>query len=290
MTPIIRQVGVVGCGLMGAGIAEVCARAGYIVIVREVGPDPLQAGMARVSASLDKAVRRGKLTPAEAEQIRARITGSTELEALSGCDLVIEAVPEVMSLKREVFVRLDQILPPHALLASNTSSLALIELAAATRRPQQVLGLHFFQPAPVRPLLEVVRTRLTSEDSLQQAHAFGQSLGKTVVVSQDTPGFIVNRLLIAYLLHAVDSWERGVASCEDFDTAIQLGLGHPMGPFALLDLIGLDTVLLIADAIYAETKDPRFVAPPVLRRMVAAGQLGRKSGQGFYCYETGSES
>ena len=287
MRHTIQQVGIVGCGLMGAGIAEVCARAGYRVIVQEVGPEPLEAGLTRLRASLDKAVKRAKLTPAEAEETLARITGSTEPEALSGCDLAIEAVPEVLSLKREVFARLDRLLPPHALLASNTSSLAIVELAVATRRPQQVLGLHFFQPAPVRPLLEIVRTRLTSEDSLQQARAFAQSLGKTVVVSQDTPGFIVNRLLIAYLLHAVDSWERGVASVEDFDTAIQLGLGHPMGPFALLDLIGLDTVLLIADAIYAETKDPRFIAPPVLRRMLAAGQLGRKSGQGFYHYEKG---
>lgn len=285
MSQPIRQVGIVGCGLMGAGIAEVCARAGYTVVVQDVGSEPLQAGLTRLRASLEKAVQRGKLTPAEAEQAMARITGSTELAALGGCDLVIEAVPEVMSLKREVFARLDQLLPSHALLTSNTSSLPITELAVATRRPRQVLGLHFFQPAPVQPLLEIVRTCLTGEDSLQQAVAFGQSLGKTVVISQDIPGFIVNRLLIAYLLHAVDSWERGVASCEDFDTAIRLGLAHPMGPFALLDLIGLDTVLLIADAIYAETRDPRFVAPPVLRRMVAAGQLGRKSGQGFYHYE-----
>jgi 3-hydroxybutyryl-CoA dehydrogenase len=284
MTTAVRQVGVVGCGLMGAGIAEVCARAGYRVIVQEVSGGLLEAGLARIVASLDKAVVRGKLAPADRKSARARISGTTGIEELRVCDLVIEAVPEVMSLKREVFARLDTITPSHAILASNTSSLAIIEMAAATRRPQQVLGLHFMLPAPVRPLLEIVSTLLTSQETLQQARAFGESLGKTVVVSQDMPGFIVDRLMVPFLLQAVEAWQQGLTGHEEMDTAVRLGLGHPMGPFALMDLIGLDTVLLIADAVYAETRDPRFVAPPILRRMVAAGRLGRKSGRGFYEY------
>ena len=283
MAPI-QQVGVVGCGLMGAGIAEVCARAGYVVIVREVEQEPLRAGLARIGASLDKALKRGRLSPDEREAAWGRISGTLDVEALAGCQLIVEAVPEVMVLKKEVFASLDESVQPEAILASNTSSLAVTELAAATRRPQQVLGLHFLQPAPVMPLLEIVRTLLTSEDVFQQARAFGVSLGKTIVVSRDTPGFIVNRLMIAYLLHAVSTWEQGIATKEDLDTAVRLGLNHPIGPFALLDLIGLDTALFIADSIYAETRDARYVAPPVLRRMVAAGQLGRKSGRGFYAY------
>jgi 3-hydroxybutyryl-CoA dehydrogenase len=281
---LIQQVGVVGCGLMGAGIAEVCARAGYVVVVREVDREQLRAGLARISASLDRALKGGKLSPDEIEAVWGRISGTLDLEALAGCQLVVEVVPEVMALKRQVFAALDALLQPEAILASNTSSLAVIELAVATRRPQQVLGLHFMQPAPVMPLLEIVRTLLTGEEVLAQARAFGESLGKTVVVSRDTPGFIVNRLMIAYLLHAVAAWEQGIASKEDLDTAVKLGLNHPMGPFALLDLIGLDTALFIADSIYAETRDARYVVPAVLRRMVAAGQLGRKSGRGFYTY------
>jgi 3-hydroxybutyryl-CoA dehydrogenase len=297
VTTTIKQVGVVGCGLMGAGIAEVCARAplvdtgdyrGYRVVVQEPSADLLEAGLVRIVASLDKAVARGKLAAADREATWARITGTTSIEDLGACDLIIEAVPEVMSLKRAVFARLDAVASPHAILASNTSSLAVIEMAAATRRPQQVLGLHFMQPAPVRPLLEVVPTLLTSQETLQQARAFGESLGKTVVVSQDMPGFIVDRLMVPFLLQAVEAWQQGLASQEEIDAAIHLGLGHPMGPFALMDLIGLDTVLLIADAVYAETRDLRFVASPILRRMVAAGQLGRKSGHGFYQYERGA--
>ena len=288
MTAVIQRVGVVGCGQMGAGIAEVCARGGYCVVVQEVNDVLLAAGLAHIGASMDKAVTHGKLPSADRERARGRISGTTGIEELRDCDLVIESVPEVATLKREVFVSLDAVMPSHAILASNTSSLAVIEMAAATRRPQQVLGLHFMQPAPVRPLLEIVYTLLTSQETLQVARSFGESLGKTVVVSQDTPGFIVNRLVIPYLLNAVETWERGTASKEEIDTAAHLGLGHPMGPFALLDLIGLDTVLLISDSIYAQTKDPRFIASPLLRRMVTSGRLGRKSGQGFYEYgETG---
>ncbi len=284
MTQEIQRVGVVGCGLMGAGIAEVCAKAGYTVVVREVNKDFLEAGMARIDGSLDKAVARGKLSAAARDQACARIIGATDMGAFAGCDLVVEAAPENLALKRKLFAELDAVAPAHAILASNTSSLTVTEMAAATKRPAQVLGLHFMQPVPVMPLLEMVRTFLTSEESFQQARAFGESLGKTIVVSKDTPGFIVNLLLIPYLLHAIDALEKGVATREDFDTAIKLGLNHPMGPFTLLDFIGLDTTLAIADAVYAETRDPRFVAPPSLRRMVSAGYLGKKSGRGFYEY------
>ena len=284
MTEPIRRVGVVGCGLMGAGIVEVCARSGYGVIVREVNEALLANGLRRVIGSLDKAVARGKLAQAAADDTRARIQGTTELGDFAGCDLVIEAVAEDLALKREIFSQLDAIVPAHAILASNTSSLSITEMAAATGRPERVLGLHFMQPVPVMPLLEMVRTFLTDEETFASAQAFGESLGKAIVVSQDTPGFIVNLLLIPFLLHAIEALGRGVATREDMDTAIKLGLNHPMGPFTLLDFVGLDTVLFIADAIYSETKDPRFVAPPLLRRMVSAGYFGRKSGRGFYSY------
>lgn len=269
---------------MGAGIAEVCARSGYAVVVGEVDAARLDAGLARIAASLEKAVARGKLGDGDRASARARIAGTTDIQDLNDCDLIIEAVPEVMALKREVFARLGDVAPAHAVLASNTSCLAIAELATASRRPAQVLGTHFMQPAPVRPLLELVTTLLTAPETLETARAFGESLGKTVVVSQDEPGFIVNRLLLPGLLQAVELWERGVATRDEIDTAAQLGLGHPLGPLALLDLIGLDTVVMIADAIYGETHDARFVAPAILRRMVTAGRLGRKAGIGFYEY------
>lgn len=284
MSQGISHVGVVGCGLMGSGIAEVCAKSGYTVIVREVSSELLEAGLARINSSMDRAVAKGKLSAADRDAARARIIGTTDMAAFARCDLVIEAVIENLDLKRKIFAELDAIAPPHAILASNTSSLAVTEMAAATKRPDKVLGLHFMQPVPVMPLLEMVRTFLTSEETFQTAKAFGESLGKTIVVSKDTPGFIVNLLLIPYLLQAIEALERGVATKEDFDTAIRLGLNHPMGPFTLLDFVGLDTTLFIADAVFAETKDPRFAAPPLLRRMVAAGYLGRKSGRGFYDY------
>lgn len=284
MSQPIQRVGVVGCGQMGAGIAEVCARAGYTVIVRDVSMDVVESGLKRITGSMDKAVARGKLSAAERDAARARIIGTTETSAFADCDLIVEAVAENLALKRRVFSELDAVAPPHAILASNTSSLAITEMAAATERPGQVLGLHFMQPVPIMPLLEIVRTFLTSDETFAVAGAFGESLGKTVVVSKDTPGFIVNLLLIPFLLHAIEALEKGVASKEDFDTAIKLGLNHPMGPFTLLDFIGLDTVLFIADAVYDETKDLRFAAPPLLRRMVSAGYLGRKSGAGFYTY------
>ncbi len=280
----IKQVGVVGCGLMGSGIAEVCARAGYRVVVGEVNDDLLQKGLDRIRKSLSRAVERGKVTQAEMDAALARLHGTVSLADMADCDLVIEAAVEKMEVKKAIFAELDGILPPHAVLASNTSSLCVTEMAAVTRRGDKVLGIHFFNPVPVMPLIEFVRTILTSDETMEIARRFGESLGKTMVTAKDTPGFIVNRLLIPYLLDAVRLYENGLASREDIDTAIKLGLHHPMGPLTLLDFIGLDTCLFIADAMYEEYKDPRFAAPPLLRRMVLAGHLGRKSGKGFYDY------
>jgi 3-hydroxybutyryl-CoA dehydrogenase len=278
------SIGVVGCGLMGSGIAEVCARAGYQVKVREVSDELLARGLASIQKSLGKAVARGKASQDQAEQAMARITGTLQLSEFSDCDLAIEAAIENMNIKKEIFAELDRILPPHAILASNTSSLCITEMASVTGRGEKVLGIHFFNPVPVMPLLEFVRTILTSEDTMRAAHEFGASLGKTMVTAKDTPGFIVNRLLIPYLLDAVQVYENGLATKEDIDAAIKLGLNHPMGPLTLLDFVGLDTCLFIADAMYNEYKDSRYAAPPLLRRMVLAGHMGRKSGRGFYDY------
>ena len=280
----LNTVGVIGCGLMGSGIAEVCARAGYRVVVREINEDLLQNGLGRIQKSLGKAVARGKTSQEQADQTLARIQGTLELADFADCDLVVEAAVENMDLKKEIFAELDHILPPHAILASNTSSLCITEMASVTSRGDKILGIHFFNPVPVMPLIEFVRTILTSNETIAAAHEFGASLGKTMVTAKDTPGFIVNRLLIPYLLQAVQIYEDGLATREDIDTAIKLGLAHPMGPLTLLDFVGLDTTLFIADAMYDEYKDPRYAAPPLLRRMVLAGHLGRKSGKGFYDY------
>jgi 3-hydroxybutyryl-CoA dehydrogenase len=280
----IGKVGVVGCGLMGSGISEICARAGYNVVVREVVDNLLQKGLARVRKSLSRAVDRGKATQEEMDRALARLTGTLDLADFADCDLVVEAAVENMAVKKEIFARLDSVLPPHAILASNTSSLCITEMASVTQRGSQVLGIHFFNPVPVMPLIEFVRTILTSDETMEIAHQFGASLGKTMVTAKDTPGFIVNRLLVPYILDAVRVYENGLATREDIDTAIKLGLNHPMGPLTLLDFVGLDTTLFIADAMFEEYKDPRYAAPPLLRRMVLAGHLGRKSGKGFYDY------
>jgi 3-hydroxybutyryl-CoA dehydrogenase len=280
----INQVGIVGCGLMGSGIAEVCARAGYRVIVREIDDGLLQQGLGRIRKSLSRAVERGKVTQEQMDQTIGRIRGTLDLADFAHCDLVVEAAVENMAVKKEVFAKLDSILPPHAIIASNTSSLCITEMASVTRRGDQVLGIHFFNPVPIMPLIEFVRTILTSDETMATAHQFGASLGKTMVTAKDTPGFIVNRLLVPYILDAVRIYEDGLASKEDIDTAIKLGLNHPMGPLTLLDFVGLDTTLFIADAMFEEYKDPRYAAPPLLRRMVLAGHLGRKSGKGFYDY------
>ncbi len=280
----IKKVGVVGCGLMGSGIVEVCARAGYEVVVREVNDEFLQKGLGRIKKSMSRGVRKGKLAQEDMDAAWGRIKGTTTLADMADCDIAIEAAVENMEIKKSIFAELDGILPPQAILASNTSSLCITEMASVTKRGDKVLGIHFFNPVPVMPLIEFVRTILTSDETMAIAHEFGASLGKTMVTAKDTPGFIVNRLLIPYLLDAVRIYENGLASKEDIDTAIKLGLNHPMGPLTLLDFVGLDTCLFIADAMYEEFKDPRYAAPPLLRRMVLAGHLGRKSGKGFYEY------
>jgi 3-hydroxybutyryl-CoA dehydrogenase len=233
---------------------------------------------------MSKGISRGKLTREDMDAALARIKGTTDMSDLAESDLVIEAAVENMALKKEVFAKLDEYCTPETILSSNTSSLCITEIASVTSRPDRVLGMHFFNPVPVMPLLEIVQTFQTSKETLAIAHTFGKSLGKTVVVAKDMPGFIVNRLLIPYLLDAVTMLQNALATREDIDTAIKLGLNHPMGPLTLLDFVGLDTTLFIADAMYEEFKDPRFAAPPLLRQMVLAGHLGRKSGKGFYDY------
>lgn len=280
----IKFVGVVGCGLMGSGIVELAARHGYPVVVREVNDDLLKNGLERLDRSMARAVERGKLSPADRDATRSRIQGTTKMADLANADLVVEAAIENLELKKSIFKELDQIARPGAILASNTSSLAVTEMASVTQRPERVLGLHFFNPVPVMPLLEMVRTFLTSEETYAAARQFGEGLGKTVVVSKDAPGFIVNALLIPYLLDAVRMVENGFATKEDIDAGIRLGLNHPMGPLTLLDFVGLDTTLFIADEMYKELKDSRYAAPALLRRMVTAGYMGRKSGKGFYDY------
>ena len=280
----IKTVGVVGCGLMGSGIVELCAKGGYNVVVREINDDFLNKGLSRIQGSMAGAVKKGKLSEADRDAAWARIKGTTNMMDLAQVDLAIEAAIENLELKKSIFQVLDQITRPEVILASNTSSLAVTEMASMTKRPDKVLGLHFFNPVPVMPLLEMVRTFLTSEETYQTTRKWGEGLGKTVIVSKDAPGFIVNALLIPYLLDAVRMYENGFASKEDIDTGIKLGLAHPMGPLTLLDFVGLDTTLFIADEMFKELKDPRFAAPALLRRMVTAGYNGRKSGKGFYDY------
>ncbi len=280
----IRTVGVIGCGLMGSGIAEQAARSGFSVVVREINETALEAGRGRVGKSLKRGLERGKLLQEEYESASSRLQYTTELEGLANCDLVIEAATENMEIKKRIFSALDGLVPPHVILASNTSSLSIAEIASATTRPDKVLGVHFFNPVPVMPLIEYVRGFQTSDETMQMARAFGAALGKETVESKDRPGFIVNRLLIPYTLDAIRLLEEQVASKEDIDKGIQLGLNHPMGPLTLADFVGLDTLLFIADAMYEEFKDMRYAAPPLLRRMVTAGYHGRKTGKGFYSY------
>lgn len=280
----VRTVGVVGCGLMGSGIVEVCARAGLEVHYVEADEARVEHGRTMIERSLGRAVERGKLGADDRVAALGRIGGSTDLATLSGADLVIEATTEQLAVKLEVFRRLDELTRPDVVLASNTSSLPITELAAATRRAPLVVGLHFFNPPPVMPLLEIVRGVDTDEDALAFARAFGERIGKRTIVAKDRAGFIVNMLLVPYLNGAIRMLEEGHASAEDIDTGVRLGLGHPMGPITLLDLVGLDTAMHVANVLYEEFKLPEYAPPPLLRRMVAAGRLGRKSGRGFYDY------
>ena len=286
----ISTVGIVGAGLMGSGIAEVCARNGLRTRVAEAGEEALAAGRRRVEGSLERGRRGGKLTDQDVEEIGGRVSYSTDLEELSDCDLVVEAIVERLPDKVELFGRLDRIVPEHAILSTNTSSLPIIEIARATHRPDRVIGTHFFNPAPVMKLLEVVRTIATSDETLEETRALGERLGKRVIVAQDRGGFIVNLLLIPFLNNAVRLYESGFATKEDIDEGMKLGCGHPMGPLQLLDYIGLDTALFVCDALYEEYAVRDYAAPPLLKRMVAAGYLGRKSGRGFYMYEGAAAS
>lgn len=281
----IKRVGVVGFGLMGSGIAQVCAQAGYDTVIREVGQPLLDKGFGRVESSIARIVTAGKMTEDDAKAARGRMRGTTALEDLKDCDLVIEAVVEEMDAKKEVFGTLDRLCSETTIFASNTSSLTIVEMAAITRRPDRFAGLHFFNPAPVMPLVEIVRAITTSEQTIATLRAFVGSLGKTGVVCKDTPGFIVNRLMVPYLLGAIRALEQGVATVEEIDTAVKLGLRHPMGPFELIDYTGLDINLHVANVFFDEFKDPAVAPPPLLKRMVLAGRLGAKVGRGFYEYD-----
>jgi 3-hydroxybutyryl-CoA dehydrogenase len=276
---------VVGCGLMGSGIAEVCARSGYAVVAAEVNQELLDKGMKALRTSLDMAVKRGKLAEQEREAVLGRLKGTIDMKDFKDCDLVIEAVIENLEEKKKVFAKLDKVCPQHAMLASNTSCLSVLDIAMATKRPSQVVGMHFFNPVPVMKLVEIVRTIISSEEAINTAKDFASSLGKKSILAKDTPGFIVNRLLTPFLTNAIQALESGVATKEDIDQGAALGLNHPMGPFTLMDFIGLDTLYYIACSMYDEFKDPSFAPPTLLKKMVTAGHLGRKSGKGFYDYK-----
>ena len=280
----IKIVGVVGCGLMGSGIAQVCAEAGYKVVVREVSDELLKKGLGKIESFLGKSVEKGKLTPERRKEVLARLEGTTSIEKLAGSDLVIEAVIENLEAKREVLQALDKACAAHAIFASNTSSLSITEMAATTKRPQRFVGLHFFNPVPLMRLVEVVRSPLTAPEVFEEAFTFAKSLGKTPVRASDKTGFIVNRLLVPYLLDAVRALEEGAGSVPDIDEGMRLGCGHPMGPFTLLDFVGLDTTYYIANIMFEEFREKRFAPPPLLKRMVQAGLCGRKTGKGFYDY------
>lgn len=281
----IKQVGVVGCGQMGSGITQVCAQSGYQVIVSEINNEFLNKGLSSINSSLTKGVEKGKITQQDKDSALSRIKGTTDLKDFGDCDLLIEAAVENLDLKKKIFAELDKFCPKHAILASNTSGLSIIDMAMATARPDKVLGIHFFYPVWLMKLLEIIKTIATSNETLEIGKDFGKSLEKTIIIAQDTPGFIVNRLMVPYLLNAIQMLEAGVATKEDIDTGMTLGLNHPMGPLALADFIGLDTLLFIANGIYAEFKDPQYAPPVLLAKMVTAGRLGRKTGKGFYDYK-----
>jgi 3-hydroxybutyryl-CoA dehydrogenase len=285
----IQNVGVIGCGLMGSGIAEVSARAGFNVVVREINQDLLDRGLARIDKSLNTAVERGKLAAEERDATRARLRGTLGLDDFAECDLVIEAATENLDIKRQTFVDLDRVCRPEAILTTNTSSIPIIQMATATGRPDRVMGTHFFNPVPVMRLLELVRALTTSDETLASVCAFGESLGKRMIVSKDRAGFVVNYLLVPYMLDAIRMVEQGFASRDDIDVGMMLGTSYPMGPLTLLDYVGLDTTLSIAKVFFDEFKEPRFAAPTLLSAMVAAGWHGRKTGRGFYNYAAGEQ-
>jgi 3-hydroxybutyryl-CoA dehydrogenase len=280
----IKTVGVLGCGLMGAGIAQISAAAGYKTIVREVNQGTLDKGLGRLRKFLDGGVEKGKMTAADRDTVMGNLTGVTDFGAMASCDLVIEAIIENVDDKTAAYAALDAVVGEHAIFASNTSSLCITELAAKTRRPDRFAGLHFFNPVPLMKLVEVVRALTTSAETHETLMAFSRKVGKEPITAPDKPGFIVNRLLIPYLLDAIRCYEQGLGTREDIDNGMKLGCGYPMGPLTLLDFVGLDTTYYIANIMFDDYKDRMFAAPPLLKRMVLAGKLGRKSGEGFYKY------
>ena len=280
----IRSVGVVGSGLMGSGIAQISAQAGYSTVVLEVSKDLLDKGMKRLEGFLRGGVEKGKMTAEEKDRILARLKGTTEIRDLAECDLVVEAITENLEAKRDLFARADKVCSPRTVFATNTSSLCVTEMMTATSRPGRFLGLHFFNPVPLMKLVEVIRTIVTEKEAEETALEFVRAAGKVPIRTSDRTGFIVNRLLVPYILDAIRALESGVGSIEEIDAGMKLGCGHPMGPFTLLDFVGLDTTYYIAGIMFDEFKEPRFAAPPLLKRMVLAGMHGRKTGKGFYDY------
>ena len=280
----IRTVGVLGCGLMGAGIAQVCAQSGYKTIVREVEKSVLDKGLGRIEKFLGDGVAKGKVTQEVRDTTMGNLSGTTSLDDLATCDLVIEAIIENVEEKRKSYAALDAVVGEGTIFCSNTSSLCITELAATTKRPDRFAGLHFFNPVPLMKLVEVIRGLATAEATYKAVFEFSGSLGKEPITAPDRPGFIVNRLLVPYLLDAIREYESGLGTLEDIDKGMKLGTGYPMGPFTLLDYVGLDTTYYIANIMFEEYREPRFAPPPLLKRMVLAGRLGRKSGRGFYEY------
>lgn len=281
----MKKVGVLGCGLMGSGIAEVCARAGYQTLVREVDEELLKKGMARIRGSLGRAVEKGKLKPEDRDAVDKRLSGTVRLEDLKDCDIVIEAIIENLDLKKETYRALDGFCKPETIFCSNTSSLTIIEMSMATKRPDRFAGLHFFNPVPVMKLVEVVKTILTAPATSSAVFEFAKSLGKEPITARDNSGFIVNRLLVPYLLDAIRALEEGVGSVADIDKGMELGCAHPMGPFTLLDFVGIDTAYYISEIMFNEYREKRFAPPPLMKKMVLAGLYGRKAGKGFYEYD-----
>jgi 3-hydroxybutyryl-CoA dehydrogenase len=281
----IKRVGVVGCGQMGAGITQICAQSSYQVVVSEINDGLLKKGLASIDSVLTRNVEKERITQQDKDAILSRIKGTTNTKDFSDCDLVIEAAIENLDLKKKIFTELDKICSPQAILASNTSCMSIIDMATVTGRPDKVLGLHFFNPVQVMKLLEIVKTIATSDETVEICRTFGESLEKSVVLAQDAPGFIVNRLMTPFLLNAIRMLEAGVATREDIDAGVKLGLNHPMGPLTLADLIGLDTIYFVASSIYDESKDPQFASPILLKKMVTAGWWGRKTRKGFYEYK-----
>jgi 3-hydroxybutyryl-CoA dehydrogenase len=281
----IKKVGVVGCGTMGAGIAQLCAQSGYEVVVSEINDELLKKGLASIEKNLARLAEKEKISQQDKDATISRIKGTTSTKDFSECNLMIEVALENLDLKKKIFAELDAVCPKDAILGTNTSCLSIIDMAMATKRAEKVVGLHFFNPAPVMKLLEIVKTIATSEETIEASKEFGKSLGKTTVIAQDAPGFIVNRLWLPFLLHAIRLYEDGVASKEDIDNAIQLGLNYPMGPLTLSDMVGIDVVKFVSDALYEQLKDPRYITPTLVDKMVAAGWLGRKTSKGFYDYK-----